>query len=121
MRLFWGDVKWLGIALLPPAFYAFVMQYTGRRAVGEPAHHGRRWPSSRLVTVTLLAIPATHDLVRYYPPEADADPTGPSPRSGPLFWPFLVYADLVLWGATALFVATLLRAVAASTGARACC
>ncbi|HEV2871222.1 MAG TPA: histidine kinase N-terminal 7TM domain-containing protein, partial [Actinomycetota bacterium] len=30
VRLFWGDVKWLGIALLPPAFYAFVMQYTGR-------------------------------------------------------------------------------------------
>ncbi|HEV2895738.1 MAG TPA: histidine kinase N-terminal 7TM domain-containing protein, partial [Actinomycetota bacterium] len=29
-RLFWGDAKWLGIALLPPAFYAFVMQYTGR-------------------------------------------------------------------------------------------
>src|SRR5204862_32863 len=29
-RLFWGDTKWLGIALLPPAFYAFVMQYSGR-------------------------------------------------------------------------------------------
>ena len=28
---------------------------------------------------------------------------------GPLFWPFLVYADLVVWGCTALFVWTLLR------------
>src|SRR6266511_5070828 len=29
-RLLWGDAKWLGICLLPPAWFAFVMQYTGR-------------------------------------------------------------------------------------------
>jgi PAS domain S-box-containing protein len=107
-RLFWGDAKWLGIALLPPAFYAFIMQYTGREG----------WVNRRamaalavvpLATVALLAIPATHDLVRYYPPEAARDPAGAIAQVGPLFWPFLVYANLVVWGSTALFVWTLTR------------
>jgi signal transduction histidine kinase len=107
-RLFWGDAKWLGIALLPPAFYAFVMQYTGRE----------RWVNRRtmaalavvpLATLGLLAVPATHDLVRYYPPEAAADPAAAIAQVGPLFWPFLVYANLVIWGSTALLVWTLTR------------
>jgi signal transduction histidine kinase len=107
-RLFWGDAKWLGIALLPVAFYAFIMQYTGHQ----------RWVNRRamaalavvpVATIALLAIPATHDLVRYYPPEAAADPTRAIAQVGPLFWPFLVYANLVLWGSTALFVWTLTR------------
>jgi signal transduction histidine kinase len=107
-RLFWGDAKWLGIVLLPPAFYAFVMQYTGRE----------RWVNRRtlaalavvpLATIGLLAVPATHDLVRYYPPEAAADPAAAIAQVGPLFWPFLVYANLVIWGSTAVFVWTLTR------------
>jgi PAS domain S-box-containing protein len=108
VRQFWGDTKWLGIALLPAAFYTFAMQYTGRP----------RWVNWRtmtalavvpLATVTLLAVPATHDLVRYYRPEAAADPSRAIAQVGPLFWPFLVYANLVLWGATGLFVWTLTR------------
>jgi PAS domain S-box-containing protein len=107
-RLFWGDAKWLGIALLPPAFYAFVMQYTGRERLVN-----RRTMAALAVvpvaTIALLAVPATHDLVRYYPRGAEADPTGAIAQVGPLFWPFLVYANLVVWGSTALFVWTLMR------------
>jgi PAS domain S-box-containing protein len=107
-RKFWGDTKWLGIALLPVAFYAFVMQYTGRDLLVN-----RRTMAALAVvpvaTVALLAVPATHDLVRYYPPEAAADPADAIAQVGPLFWPFLVYADLVIWGSTALFVWTLTR------------
>jgi signal transduction histidine kinase len=107
-RQFWGDAKWLGIALLPPAFYAFAMQYTGRERLVN-----RRTMAALAVvpaaTVALLAVPATHDLVRYYPPEAAADPADAIAQVGPLFWPFLVYADLVIWGSTALFVWTLTR------------
>jgi PAS domain S-box-containing protein len=107
-RRFWGDAKWLGIALLPPAFYAFIMQYTGRD----------RWVHPRtmaalavipLATIVLLAVPATHDLVRYYPPEAAADPAHAIAQVGPLFWPFLVYTNLVVWGCTAMFVWRLTR------------
>src|SRR5512133_4212016 len=107
-RQFWGDAKWLGIALLPPAFYAFVMQYTGRDRLVN-----RRTMAALavvpLATLALLAVRATHDLVRYYPPEAAADPSQAIAQVGPLFWPFLVYANLVIWGSTALLVWTLTR------------
>jgi PAS domain S-box-containing protein len=107
-RLFWGDLKWLGIVLLPPAFYAFILQYIGYE----------RWVNRRTMaalavipaaTIVLLAVPATHDLVRYYPPSEAADPANAIAQVGPLFWPFLVYANLVVWGCTALFVWTLAR------------
>jgi signal transduction histidine kinase len=107
-RRFWGDAKWLGIALLPVAFYAFVMQYTGRERLVN-----RRTMAALAVvpaaTVALLAVPATHDLVRYYRPEAAADPASAIAQVGPLFWPFLVYANLVIWGSTAVLVWTLTR------------
>jgi PAS domain S-box-containing protein len=62
-----------------------------------------------VAVVALLAFPGTHDLVRYYPPSASSDPADAIAQVGPLFWPFLAYADLVVWGCTALFVWTLLR------------
>ena len=108
VKLFWGDAKYLGICLLPPAWFAFVMQYTGRE----------RWVNWRTLTVlavppltlvVLLAVPATHDLVRSYPPSAARDPADAIAQVGPLFWPFLGYGDLVVVGCTALFVGTLLR------------
>jgi PAS domain S-box-containing protein len=107
-KLLWGDAKWLGICLLPPAWFAFIMQYTG--------HH--RWVNRSVMValaippaavIVLLANQATHDLIRYYPPSAAADPENAIAQVGPLFWPFLVYADLVVWGCTALFVWTLVR------------
>ena len=107
-RRFWGDTKWLGIALLPVAFYAFVMQYTGRERLVN-----RRTMAALAVvpvaTVALLAVRATHDLVRYYPPEAAADPSRAIAQVGPLFWPFLIYANLVIWGSTGVLVWTLTR------------
>ena len=43
-RLFWGDLKFLGLCLLPPAWFAFTFQYAGRW----------RWVSWR--TIGLLAV-----------------------------------------------------------------
>jgi PAS domain S-box-containing protein len=107
-KLLWGDAKWLGIALLPPAWYAFVMQYTGRgRWVNRTTMVALAIPPAAVIV--LLANRATHDLVRYYPPSAAVDPADAIAQVGPLFWPFLVYADLVVWGCTALFVWTLVR------------
>ena len=107
-KLRWGDAKWLGICLLPPAWFAFTMRYTRRdRWVNRPVMAALAVPP--VAVIVLLAIPATHDLVRYYPPSAAADPSRAIAQVGPLFWPFLVYADLVVWGCTALFVWTLLR------------
>ncbi|HEY4729121.1 MAG TPA: histidine kinase N-terminal 7TM domain-containing protein, partial [Actinomycetes bacterium] len=104
----WGDVKYVGLVLLPSAWFAFAALFAGRGS----------WVNGRnlallaihpLVMVLLLANTATHDLVRYYPPSAAADPEDAIAQVGPLFWPFLVYADLVIWGCTALFVWTLVR------------
>jgi PAS domain S-box-containing protein len=107
-RLLWGDAKWLGICLLPPAWFAFIMQYTGRdRWVNRSTMAALAVPSAAVIV--LLANQATHDLVRYYPPSAAADPADAIAQVGPLFWPFLVYADLVVWGCTGLFVWTLTR------------
>ncbi|HEX8860810.1 MAG TPA: histidine kinase N-terminal 7TM domain-containing protein [Actinomycetes bacterium] len=107
-RLLWGDLKWLGVAVLPPAWFAFIMQFTG---------HGR-WVNRRTMAalavppaavLALLAVPATHDLVRYYPASAAADPADAIAQVGWAFWPFLAYADAIFWSTTALFVWTLTR------------
>jgi PAS domain S-box-containing protein len=107
-KLLWGDAKWLGVCLLPPAWFAFIMQYTGRdRWVTRSTMAALAVPP--LAVVVLLANQATHDLVRYYPPSAASDPANAIAQVGPVFWPFLVYADLVIWGCTALFVWTVTR------------
>ena len=97
----WGDLKYLGIVTLAPAWFVFVLQYVGRQ----------RWVTWRLLgalavvpvaTTLVLAIPATHDLMRYYPPATDG--AVPEVEAGPLFNTFFGYNYLVLVGATVLFV-----------------
>jgi hypothetical protein len=98
----WGDVKYVGIGLLPPAFLAFTLQYTGRM----------RWLSRRLflllsveplVVLVLLAIPATHDLVRIYPGSA-ATEQFPIVGLGPIGWINVAYSYGILLFSTGLFV-----------------
>jgi len=104
----WGDVKYVGLVLLPPAWFAFAALFAGRGS----------WVNGRnlallaihpLVILLLLANEATHDLIRWYPPEAAADPDAVA-EPGPLFWPHLVYSGLVMWGSLILMVAALVRA-----------
>src|SRR6266545_3034084 len=96
-RQLWGDLKYVGICLLTPAWLAFVFHYTGRV----------RWPSrlvgallavEPLALLLLLANDASHNLVRFYPPDG-----GAVAKAGPLFWVHLVYTDLLLWTGTAVF------------------
>jgi PAS domain S-box-containing protein len=104
----WGDLKYVGIVLLPPAWFAFAALFAGRgswvnrRSLALLAIH----PA---VTLVLLANAATHDLIRWYPPEAASDPDAVA-EVGPLFWPHLAYTGVVLWGSLALMVVTLVRA-----------
>jgi signal transduction histidine kinase len=104
----WGDFKYVGICLLPPAWVAFAALFSG---------HGQ-WVNRRtlallavepLLVLALLANAATHDLIRWYPPSAVADPAAVA-RPGPLFWPHLAYCSLVLWVSLGLMLAALLRA-----------
>ncbi|HEX2157468.1 MAG TPA: histidine kinase N-terminal 7TM domain-containing protein [Actinomycetes bacterium] len=104
----WGDLKYVGLVLLPPAWFAFAALFAGRRS----------WVNWRnlallaihpVVVLVLLANEATHDLIRYYPREAALDPDAVA-EPGPLFWPHLVYSGVVMWGSLILMVSALLRA-----------
>ena len=106
-RLAFGDLKYLGIACLLPAWATFILCWTG---------HSRRVTRRLLVLLALeplallvlLLLPATHDLVRYLPADAP-DPLTVPVAAGPLFWAHLVYTEALLLPATALFVYALLR------------
>jgi len=102
-----GAVKYAGIGVLAPAWLAFTLRYIGREAyltkrvlavlTIEP-----------VVSLALLAHPATHDLVRYYPPEA-AGQQYPVVAVGWFFWVHLIYTDALLLAATGMFVVSLAR------------
>ena len=62
-----------------------------------------------LLLLAALAVPATHDLVRLLDP---ADVRRGRPyfvSAGPLFWVHLAYLDVLMLGATAAFIVSLLR------------
>ncbi|WP_374455350.1 histidine kinase N-terminal 7TM domain-containing protein [Nocardioides sp.] len=103
----WGDLKYAGVVTLAPAWLVFVLQYTGRGQL----------VTGRLVALltippvaalALLAVPATHDLVRYYPATAHAEEL-PIVATGPAFWVIFGYNNLLLVGATVLFLASMVR------------
>ncbi|HEX5879956.1 MAG TPA: histidine kinase N-terminal 7TM domain-containing protein [Actinomycetota bacterium] len=105
-REFWGDLKYVGIVLLPPAYLAFVLQCSGHT----------RWPRwagpvlalEPVAVLLLLAGAGTHDLVRFYPDGATVA-TAQAAEAGPLFWPHLLYNNALVWVATGLLVVTLGR------------
>lgn len=103
----WGDLKYIGVSALIPAWLTFVLQYTGRGRLVT------RWLLLALLVeplslLALLANRGTHDLVHFYPDSA-AGQELPVVGTGPLFWVHLVYANVVLLGATVIFVATMVR------------
>jgi sigma-B regulation protein RsbU (phosphoserine phosphatase) len=104
----WGDLKYVGIGALVPSWLAFVLCWTG---------HSRR-VTPRLVALlavepllllAALAVPATHDLVRYLDPADVAEGPPYFVSAGPLFWVHLVYLDALMLGATGAFIVSLLR------------
>lgn len=103
----WGDLKYLGIGLVAPAYLVFVLQYTGRGHLVT-----RRWLALLAiepVTVwVLLAVPPAHDLVRFYTDETVSNEV-PGVGAGPAFWPHLVYANVMILAATVLFVLKMAR------------
>ena len=104
-RLFWGDVKYVGIGALAPAWVCFVLAYTGRvRWVRPPLVAALA--VEPVVLITLLALPGTSGLVRNLPRGA---PDGAVVVSGPLFWAHLAYTATLMVAASVLFVGSLVR------------
>jgi PAS domain S-box-containing protein len=105
-RELWGDLKYVGVVLLPPAYLAFVLQCSGHTR--WPGWAGPALALEPLAVLVLLATDATHDLVRYYPAGATVA-TAKAAEAGPLFWPHLLYNTALVWMATILLVVTLSR------------
>jgi PAS domain S-box-containing protein len=103
----WGDLKYLGVCALAPAWLVFVLQYTGRAQLVT-----RRLlvvlAIEPVVVLAMLFNPSTHDLIRFYPVDAAGDEL-PIVRTGPVFWVHLVYANVMILIATTIFVVTMVR------------
>ena len=89
----WGDLKYVGIAVLAPAWLVFVLEYTNRGHLVT-----RRLlvllAIEPLLLMVCLFVPATHDLVRYYPAgAAGVDLPGDQRWAGVLGAPGLLEPD----------------------------
>src|SRR5919112_1182971 len=96
MRMFWGEIKYLGIVAVPLAWLIFTLQYTGREG----------WVRRR--ALALLAIEPVVALVLIFTNEAhglfwssrESGTTGPYATVesvyGPWFWVHLSYSYLLL-------------------------
>lgn len=102
----WGDLKFVGIVFVPPAMWAFALEYTGRRRRLRRREVGILLIEP-VVVLAALAVPATHDLVRSVSEAGTDDALLIS--SGPLFWLHLVYSYTLMLMATFVLVQGLLR------------
>ena len=103
--ILFGDLKYLGIVSLPPAWFLFALRYTGKSHLVTPGLFAGLLVHP-VIMATLLALPATHDLVRAGP--VTRSPSGvPIVSVGVAFWPHFAYVTLVLAAATALIAWTL--------------
>ncbi len=103
----WGDLKYVGVVLLAPAWLVFVLQYTNRGQRVTPRLLAALTVEP-LIVMVVLAVPATHDQVRSYPPDVPGEEL-PVVGTGPLFWVHLVYSNLIILIATILFVVSMVR------------
>lgn len=104
-RLLWGSLKYLGVTVLPAAWLIFALQYTGRMT------RVRSWLIAALavepvIVLTLLAVPATRHLVRYYP--SGPLQAIPNATAGVVYWPHLVYTDALVLGASAILLTSVM-------------
>jgi PAS domain S-box-containing protein len=107
----WSGLKFLGIVGLAPAFWAFVMEYTGRSARIRP----RTWALLGIepaIVLASLAFPATSEWIHFYTAEQEMAirlDQAPIAGTGPLFWPHAAYTYGLVLTATAVLVLRLAR------------
>lgn len=101
-----GAVKYGGVGLLTASWLIFILQFTGRgRLVTRKTITALA--IQPIAVVLILALPQTHDLVRFYPPE----PLDPFPiiEVGPLFWFHIAYQNILGIASTLLLLITFSR------------
>lgn len=103
---FWGAAKYVGVALLPPAWLIFSLQYTGRERFVTPRILAALCVEPVWVLLT-LAIPSTRHLVRSYP--AGSTSALVEIQLGPGFYVLLAYSAALAAVGSGLLSLTLLR------------
>lgn len=96
----WAGLKYVGIVLLPPALWSYVQAYTGRRQLSRRAFG--LLMIHPIVLLTLLAVPATHDLIQNYYPDSGERPFlygAPVPVAGDLFVVHAIYVSTLMLAA----------------------
>ena len=104
-RVLWGGLKYIGTTALPPAWFVFALQYTGRGRTGPRLYAALC--IEPLIVLGLLAVPQTRALVRSYP--AGAQPHIPQPRLGAAYWAHFVYTNVLVLAASVLLLTMLIR------------
>jgi PAS domain S-box-containing protein len=103
----WGDLKYIGVAVLAPSWLVFVLEYTNRGHLVT-----RRLlvllAIEPMTLMVFLFVPATHDLVHFYPADAAGEDL-PVVGTGPVFWVHLAYSNLMILAASWLFVVSMIR------------
>jgi PAS domain S-box-containing protein len=107
VRSAWGDLKYAGIVAVAPAWLVFVLRYTGRGRRVTPALLAAL-AVEPVAVLTLLAVPATHDWVRWYPP-SEAGQALAVAEVGWAFWVHAAYSNALVVLATGLFVTSMVR------------
>ena len=105
-RELWGALKYVGVTALPAAWLVFALQYTGR--VGRPSRlFVGALTIEPLVVLVLLVVPGTRHLIRAYPPGRE-QPV-PIVKAGVLYWPHVVYSNVLVLTASAILLVTVMR------------
>jgi diguanylate cyclase (GGDEF)-like protein/PAS domain S-box-containing protein len=102
-----GVIKYAAISVVPPTLLVFVCQFT-RRTDLMKRPMGLLLLVEPLWVVTMLALPATRDLIRVYE-EPVAAGVVPLVASGPLFWIHYWYVQALLVAGSALLLISLAR------------
>jgi diguanylate cyclase (GGDEF)-like protein len=105
-RVLWGGLKYVGVTLLPAAWFVFALQYTGRIGRPSPRFIGVL-AIEPVVVLTLLAIPGTRHLIRFYPP----GPPQPIPTAsaGTLYWLHVIYENALILTGSAILLVSVVR------------
>ena len=101
----WGAVKYVGTTALPPAWFVFALQYTGRGRTGPRLYAALC--VEPLIVLGLLAVPRTRALIRYYP--AGPSSPVPQPRLGAAYWVHFAYTNVLVLAASVLLLTMLIR------------
>jgi PAS domain S-box-containing protein len=117
-RIFWGEIKYLGIIAVPLAWLVFALQYTGREG----------WVTRGVLTllavepIVTLVLVFTNEVHGLFWSSRGASTIGPSPIVelvyGPWFWVHLSYSYLLLLVGTVFLTQALLSSAYIYRGQR---